>query len=52
MGAQGRRLAEEMFDQVQVTRQIEQIYHQVLIRGTDSPATEPARLIHAARFDR
>lgn len=52
MGQRGRRLAEEMFDQVQVTHQIEQIYHEVLIRGTDSPAAGPARLLPAARFDR
>lgn len=52
MGEQGRRLAEEAFDQAQVTRQIERIYHQVLTRGPDAPATEPARLIPAARFDR
>jgi glycosyltransferase involved in cell wall biosynthesis len=52
MGERGRQVAEAMFDQVQVTQQIERIYHHVLLRGADSPPAEPARLIPAVRFDR
>ena len=52
MGERGRHVAEEMFDQVQVTRQIERIYHHVIIGGTDGATPEPARPIPAARSDR
>ena len=52
MGQRGRQVAEDLFDQRQVTRQIEAIYHQILTKGPDAPVADHARLIPAGRLDR
>jgi glycosyltransferase involved in cell wall biosynthesis len=39
MGRRGRAVAEDVFDQQRVTRQIEQVYHQLLTTQRGEPAT-------------
>lgn len=41
MGRRGRAVAEDVFDQQHVTRQIEQVYHQLLTTQRGQPATAP-----------
>ena len=52
MGARGRQVAADLFDQRQVTRQIEQIYHQILTKTPATPRPDHASLTPAGRFDR